>query len=548
MPSKGYHNDQFFNLKGESTPYRAGNGYKALTPDNPPFTYPSRVIRTDDHTGRKNIELKRGYIRTLASNAEASAMGIRKCQFQFNPTTLQQSVSMATGMLNVMQQDPAQFAQPMATSQNFSFTLMFDRSMEINNDNGKVVTGSDAVDVWRQNSPGQVGVLRDLQALYNTIGQGYSTQQRDYVAKLLADTLKTEASSITAPEDAADQLTAATQKLNSGSFVDINIGNSAFLIPFPVRVVFSSLYVVEGLVSNTSVVFTKFSTTMVPMQCMVTVTMEAKFIGFSKQKTFFTEVLAQRDQMEADLKAAEAAELASLTDAFSKMMSRIHVKTVLYTGPNVTNTNPSLSQLLTNIPAFPTSALTYIPYPAADTSESNDPVSRLIDNNTEVQVQVNSQFFVYGPFTTFNVGSNPSQSAIIAKVKSLGSPEVYSSMISSSDGYQTTASDKRTWRAMSDGGSSYPHFSKATAVYDTSKYYVIQSSADVRVVSGSHTLAANGTSYAVVNPGTGTTRKAAQSVLLKWPKSSSGAAPASNTATNPPKPGSTGNGRVPGVK
>jgi len=88
-----------------------------------------------------------------------------------------------------------------------------------------------------------------------------------------------------ADQERADYRQAATD------FLGLNRGNTAFLLPLPVRVVFSSLYIVEGLVQDFNVLFTKFSTNMVPMQCSVTVTFEAKYIGFAKKDTFFTDVL-----------------------------------------------------------------------------------------------------------------------------------------------------------------------------------------------------------------------------------------------------------------
>ena len=245
MSGKGYHNDQFFNLQGESS---------ALKADNPPFIYPDNTIRTGKG---KNSTLKRGYLRTLVTTEEAVKFGTRKCNFQFNPSTLQTSVSMATGMLNMMQQDPGQFAQPMAASQNFAFTLFFDRSMEINNDDGTFKTrligknGSGAQpDLWNENSPGQVGVLRDLGALYGAIGQGFGSKQRDYVEQVLRDTIKAEAASSSAGSDATTQRDKAYSNLDASpetNFLDMNLGNSAFLLPVPIRIVSLLCTLLRGL-------------------------------------------------------------------------------------------------------------------------------------------------------------------------------------------------------------------------------------------------------------------------------------------------------------
>lgn len=76
--------------------------------------------------------------------------------------------------------------------------------------------------------------------------------------------------------------------------------NRAFLIPNPVRVVFSSLYMVDGYVTAVNLLFTKFSRNMVPVTATLSLQMEARYIGFAREKTFLTEVLEQAKEPSED--------------------------------------------------------------------------------------------------------------------------------------------------------------------------------------------------------------------------------------------------------
>jgi hypothetical protein len=72
-----------------------------------------------------------------------------------------------------------------------------------------------------------------------------------------------------------------------------NFGNSAFIVASPIRVVFSSLFIVEGYVTSTMVTFNKFNANMVPTQCSVGISMQALYIGFARKDTFMTLSLKQ---------------------------------------------------------------------------------------------------------------------------------------------------------------------------------------------------------------------------------------------------------------
>lgn len=72
--------------------------------------------------------------------------------------------------------------------------------------------------------------------------------------------------------------------------------NRAFLIPNPVRVIFSSLYMVDGYITAVNLLFTKFSRNMIPVTATLSMQMEARYIGFAREKTFLTDVLEQAQE------------------------------------------------------------------------------------------------------------------------------------------------------------------------------------------------------------------------------------------------------------
>lgn len=270
--------------------------------DNRPFIYPDRRIRKMD--GSFDV-LKRGYIRNITTPENKMNLPSTKCQFQFNPQYLTQSINQNTTILNFLQQDPAQYAQPIPGNVSFNFELFFDRSAEMNN----FQESDNSIDVnnpWETGSPGQIGVLHDISTLYSVIGVGLSDAMQEYSKTVLERNVNQEISNrlLNAGDDSSytnETADADYDKATSSTiptFLKYNVGNTAFLLPLPVRVVFSSLYIVEGLVKDITVTFTKFNAAMVPMQCTVNINFEAKYIGFAKKDTFFTAVL--KDYEDAD--------------------------------------------------------------------------------------------------------------------------------------------------------------------------------------------------------------------------------------------------------
>lgn len=329
MPS--YNDDLYYNIHtaGEHSrtmdinptePLTYRSGYNLTTPDNytqnQKFIYPDRMIRQasfDKQASLSKSLMKRGYIRSLSDMVIPGGHSVR-CVFQFNPSQLNHSVQQNTTIRNFLLQTPSDMAQPVPGNTTFRFELFFDRTMEVNNSNG--LAKFDPDNAWAGSDPHYVGVLHDLGILYACIGVGQSKQGKDYALQLYEQQLYNEqetteriweenngslASSNDGSEDSdtEDTGTVAPEVVEPNvlsDFLDVNIGNSAFLLPYPVRAVFSSLYVVEGFVSGVGVVFNKFNKSMVPLQCAVSIDMEAKYIGFAKERTFFSEMLtAQRE-------------------------------------------------------------------------------------------------------------------------------------------------------------------------------------------------------------------------------------------------------------
>ena len=269
-------------------------GYAVPRADNQRFKYPSRVSRTIDRSGSPvSTPLKRGYVRSLLSEKS------RRCQFQFNPSSINQSVAQNTTILNFLQIDPYQYAQPIHGNVTFNFGLFFDRTMEVANPQDAATSVLNTSNPWSNNGPESIGVLHDLSSLFSIIGVGVTDYMESRISGVegtqddLASGYFSDYIDNFAPKESTedDDLSATQYKDSLSELVNINRGNSAFLLPLPIRVVFSSLYIVEGLVNDIDIIFTKFSTQMIPIQCRVDISMESKYIGFSKDQTFFTHVL-----------------------------------------------------------------------------------------------------------------------------------------------------------------------------------------------------------------------------------------------------------------
>ena len=328
-----YRDDQFYRLnKAEDVIQPTGDAayVPAKFSDNPPFYYPDNTVRTQNPDGSASAtKLKRGYIRSLFTEFSGVKVPIRKCGFQFNPGRLQQYVTMNPNMLSFFQQSPSEMMQPTASEVAFSFELFFDRTMEMNNPKSTDNKG-DEDNPWETGSPSQVGVLADIAAFYAVIGQGVSETQKEFAKEAYGQRINTEArqnDTNSIPDAAGTSVSTDTSEAlrRSGEFIDVNVGNTAFLHPLPVRVMFSTLYMVEGMVNSTNVVYTKFSSTMVPMQATMSVTMRAMYIGFASRETWVTQYL--QDAIEAE-KLAELEEKQDRADSYNALIKELGVMRV----------------------------------------------------------------------------------------------------------------------------------------------------------------------------------------------------------------------------
>jgi hypothetical protein len=327
----GYQSDQFFNIS-KTRPDQWNGGRPSSFVDgnalNQEFQYPDSTIRYQKADGTYGTRvLQKGYIRRINEFNDGNE-GPILCRFQFNPQYINQGAQFQSSILNPIYQPIEQLQQPIASMTNFSFRLMFDRSMELNS--SSTIRASATDNPWEAGGPSQVGVLHDISALFRVIGQGISA---DDVAGAITRAQETLAAGDN--RVGKDQLTEEEQEsfdsavTNSAAFFqnNANIGNTAFILPQPVRIVFSSLYIVEGFVTSTALEILKFSSSYVPMQAQVTLAVSAIYLGFAKRNTYFTHVLEQsatdrRNRLETAT-AAQNADVRVLRNEFNRVSVRL---------------------------------------------------------------------------------------------------------------------------------------------------------------------------------------------------------------------------------
>lgn len=270
--------------------------------ENPDFTYPTRSIRFLEAQAaldklKDKYKIHRGYIRNLEQPA-LGAFPVSKCKFQFNPQEIRQDVSMREDVYAAILQDPAQLTQPIGAVTSFSFDLVFDRSMELSSGGVNASTQfgniaynqtSNVFGAASENDVYEIGVLADLRVFYSVIGQGFSKEMLAFQMASLKSSYETTLANSASVGSPAAEIIYDDTKIED--IMAANYGNAAFLMPNPVRVLFSSLFMVDGFITGTSVAFLKFNTNMVPMQCKVSVSMSAMYIGFAKEDTFLTKNL-----------------------------------------------------------------------------------------------------------------------------------------------------------------------------------------------------------------------------------------------------------------
>ena len=295
--------------------------------DNPEFLWPANQYM--DIAGNTQA-VQRGYMRSLVTDPAFNLTGKtapnRRLFFQFNPTVLVRSVQQTVGAMNPLLQDPVQLTQPVPGTATFGFELLFNREHEVAS--GKIETGYDLPSLPDGSLalPSKVGVLADILVLDAITGQGIS---KDLIEILTAQTqVKTENYITSAEADLTDsdedkQLKKEFEKTKAAlntiqDQYNINIGNQAFLNPLPFRVLFSSLFMVEGVATSVDVQFQKFNKNMVPTQCKVTINMYALYIGFAKKDTFLTKNLEESAKASVEKDSSSDAIVSALKYALSE--------------------------------------------------------------------------------------------------------------------------------------------------------------------------------------------------------------------------------------
>lgn len=276
--------------------------------DNPRFLFPKDSYI--DVTGEEKV-IQRGYMRSLISDPAVDINGDmknRRLFFQFNPEYLVRSVQQSVGSMLPLLQDPAQLTQPVPGTTSFGFQLLFNREHEVNASyNDPQITDWLMLPSGQKALVSEIGVLADLMILDSITGQGLSQDMVNSVINIQKrrdayTNAKYEEIRSDMEEAGIDQETLDYQPIpeidedNVSEIFAANLGNSAFLNPLPFRVLFSSLFMVEGIATSIEVKFTKFSRTMVPTMCTVTINMYALYFGFAKKETFIFDNLVQTAQ------------------------------------------------------------------------------------------------------------------------------------------------------------------------------------------------------------------------------------------------------------
>ena len=264
--------------------------------------------------------IQRGYMRVLGENFEATGDDLResdvvsaaarqlgaKLNFQFNPNNLTRAVQARTDTQLWINQSPSQLLMPGIGDMSFSWQMLFNREAEVQNNpvgNSRTAAywleqddfsdlamelkkhGTDAPEV-----AARVGVLADIMVLDRITGQKLSPEAYEYSkAYAQAMGLRDLGDDTEEPDENAVTIANLTGE-DQASLLSANMNNSAFLIPNPIRVVFSENFMVDGYVNSVTVSLQKFSPEMVPTVATVDISMHAIYQGFTRKTTVFTEL------------------------------------------------------------------------------------------------------------------------------------------------------------------------------------------------------------------------------------------------------------------
>lgn len=308
---------------------------------NRPFAYPGPTQRNLNKDGKfeESKVMQRGYIRSIPTKVYGIQQPVMKASFQFNPSALQQSVQAQADTLDLIRQDPSQYSTPKPGNTNLAFNLKFDRSHELNNYKENVDYGNDRKNVWSR-GPEMVGVYHDIDALYRVIGQGAYAETHQYLKEVvrrrgvlsLNDSTGSTVgdwvggaaggTDIQGDDDEGFTFDDSLEYLIGNGAEGGLFNNTAFLVPQPVRLVFSSLFVVEGYVMASNVTYSRWTPSLVPIMADVSLTIDAKDIGFSRPKMLLTSALeVAAKNAEQEVQEQQDAQQEAVTEALSMIRS-----------------------------------------------------------------------------------------------------------------------------------------------------------------------------------------------------------------------------------
>jgi len=296
--------------------------------ENFPFAYPGPYSINIGGTTKK--KMRRGFMRSIimdtmtASNAGIKNPGYYRLNFQFNPEYIERNVQMSIGAVNPLLQNPANLTQAVPGTAVFNFTMLFNREAEVAQwdmvneidaiRRSELINNAGLLSKVAEDllsGPGELGVMHDLGIFDRIIGQGISNELIDIITKYSeAHLQKVKDKQI---EEGKEDFLPPFKEDAFRQSVNKNIGNFAFLNPMPVRIVFSDLFMVEGLVVGSAVAFQKFSENMVPTICQVNCNVQALYVGFAKKNAYLTDSLTSwatglRVESEEENKKVQAAQ------------------------------------------------------------------------------------------------------------------------------------------------------------------------------------------------------------------------------------------------
>ena len=325
--------------------------------ENQPFAYPGPLSRNISQNGEK---IRRGFIRSIIMGGDiadallpsptgkgTTAPGNIRLNFQFNPEYIERTVQQSIGAVNPLLQNPANLTQAVPGTATFNFTMMFNREAEVaataakNALNLNLFAGED----FDQNSidsalkdPGQVGVMHDLSLFDSIIGQGITKELVSTITKYTHQQVIAmgNAALTDASEEDKNKLLELTGEQSTAfdKSINANFGNSAFLNPMPVRIVFSDLFMVEGLVTSSAVAFQKFNQNMIPTIAQVNCNVQALYVGFAKKKAYLSDTLTSWAVAQ---KGDQDAQAAAITRARAEMLRRIKGIKVIFNSSEIEN-------------------------------------------------------------------------------------------------------------------------------------------------------------------------------------------------------------------